>query len=185
MYPFLRLALAARAARRAPPLGPFAPHVSRHICWPWDLDPWGELNNGRTLTLYDLGRIPLAIRTGLARVLRAEGWGMTVAGASVRYRRRVRAFDRLTMESRLAGWDARFLYVTQSLWRGDEAAGQVLIRAAITSAAGIVAPARMAERLGLAPESSPLPAWIAAWAEAEARRPWPPARGRGRPTPPA
>ncbi len=176
MYPFLRLALAARAARRAPPLGPFEAHESRHLCWPWDLDPWAELNNGRTLTLYDLGRIPLGLRTGLVRVLRAEGWGLTVAGASVRYRRRVRAFDRLAMRSRLAGWDACFLYIDQSLWKGDEAAGQVLIRMAVTSPAGIVGPAEVALRLGLPPESPALPAWIEAWIAAEATRPWPPAR---------
>ena len=66
-------------------------HVSRHICWPWDLDLWLELNNGRTLTLFDLGRMPLARRTGLEAALRAHGWGLTVAGVSVRYRRRIRA----------------------------------------------------------------------------------------------
>ena len=51
--------------RRLPPLPVLGTHVSHHRCWPWDLDPWVELNNGRTLTLYDLGRIPMAQRTGL------------------------------------------------------------------------------------------------------------------------
>ena len=60
MYPFLRLGLEVLRARRAPPLPIDGVHVSHHTCWPWDLDPWGELNNGRTLTLYDLGRVPLA-----------------------------------------------------------------------------------------------------------------------------
>jgi hypothetical protein len=40
---------------------------------------------------------------------------MAVAGNSLRYRRRVRAFHRLEMRSRLLGWDARFLYVEQSM----------------------------------------------------------------------
>ena len=34
-----------------------------------------ELNNGRTLTLYDLGRIPMMLRLGVIRTLRAKGWG--------------------------------------------------------------------------------------------------------------
>ena len=65
MYPLIRFAKELVKFRNAPKLGPLDAHVSTHMCWPWDLDPWIELNNGRTLTLYDLGRIPLAVRTGL------------------------------------------------------------------------------------------------------------------------
>ena len=84
MYPFLRAIKAMAAASRQPPLGLLDAHVSEHICWPWDLDPWVELNNGRTLTLYDLGRLPLSRRTGVEKVMRAKRWGLTVAGSSVR-----------------------------------------------------------------------------------------------------
>jgi acyl-CoA thioesterase FadM len=100
MYPIFRFAKEMLAVRRAPALGPFGVHVSHHRCWPWDLDPWMELNNGRTLTLYDLGRIPAAARTGLVGAMRRNGWGMTVAGAAVRYRRRIRVFRRFQMRSR-------------------------------------------------------------------------------------
>lgn len=175
MYPFVRLAYALWSARRLPPLGLTDPHVSHHICWPWDLDPWVELNNGRTLTIYDLGRIPMARRMGLTPVLAANGWGLTVAGSSTRYRRRVRMFDRLTMRTEVAGWDARFIYIAQSLWRGGEATSHVLIRSAFTSAAGIVPPARVLAAMGRADPSPPLPPWVQAWAEADALRPWPPA----------
>jgi acyl-CoA thioesterase FadM len=174
MYPFLRLAFGLARARRQPALGPFDPHVSHHICWPWDLDPWRELNNGRTLTLYDLGRTPLAVRSGVVGVLAAQGWGMTVAGSSVRYRRRVRAFDRVTMVSRLIGWDSRFLYMDQSMWKGTDCTSQALIRSAVTSRAGIVPPADVARALGHDADSPPLPPWVLAWAEAEGQRPWPP-----------
>ena len=74
LYPLIRFAKEMIKFRGAPPLGPMDAHVSTHRCWPWDLDPWIELNNGRTLTLYDLGRIPLASRTGLVPVLREKGW---------------------------------------------------------------------------------------------------------------
>ena len=176
MYPFLRMFKVMAQARRQPPLGLFDTHVSRLICWPWDLDPWVELNNGRTLTLYDLGRLPLSRRTGFERLLREQGWGLTVAGSSTRYRRRVTVFARLTMHSRCLGWDDRFLYMDQSMWKGNECASQVLIRSAIVSKAGIVPPARMAQAMGIPTESPALPDWVLAWAEAEATRPWPPQR---------
>lgn len=70
MYPFVRLAKEFWKFRNAPGLPAFGEHVSHHICWPHDIDFWMELNNGRTLSLYDLGRIPLSKRTGLLRVMR-------------------------------------------------------------------------------------------------------------------
>ena len=174
MYPYFRLFLELRRARRMKPLPVLGTHRSCHRCLPWDIDPWIELNNGRTLTLFDLGRVPLILRTGLGPLCARQGWGMTVAGVSVRYRRRVVVFDRLDMVSRCIGWDARFFYMEQSLWRQGDCTGHMLLRAAVTSPAGIVAPAEVAALMG-APESPPLPDWAAAWIEAEALRPWPPA----------
>ena len=176
MYPFVRMIKVMALARRQPPLGLFDTHVSHLRCWPWDLDPWAELNNGRTLTLYDLGRLPLSRRTGFERVLRDNRWGLTVAGSSTRYRRRVTMFMRLEMRTRCVGWDGRFVYMEQSMWNGDECTSQVLIRSAVVSKAGIVPPAEMARAMGVAPESPPLPGWVQAWATADATRPWPPER---------
>ncbi len=174
MYPFLRLGLELALARRAPPLPFDAVHVSHHTCWPWDIDPWMELNNGRTLTLYDLGRVPLVVRTGLWRVLGENGWGLTVAGSSVRYRRRVRAFDRFETRSAFIGRDARFLYVHQAMFRAGEALSSALFRGAVTGPGGIVPTDEVAAALGAPGHVAPLPAWAAAWSAAEAERPWPP-----------
>ena len=175
MYPFARFLKEMVKFRGAPKLGPTEAHVSTHMCWPWDLDPWIELNNGRTLTLYDLGRIPMAVRTGLIHTLRENRWGITVAGSSVRYRRRIKAFQRFTMVSRLSGWDGRFFYMEQSMWRGGDCCNHMLLRSAVTGRGGIVPPAEVMAAAGLSPDSPALPGWIEAWIAAEADRPWPPA----------
>ncbi len=174
MYPLLRFGLELALVRRAPRLAIDGVHVSRHTCLPWDIDPWGELNNGRTLTLYDLGRVPLAIRSGLYPTVRARGWGLAVAGSSIRYRRRIRAFDRITMRSACIGRDARFLYIEQAMYRGDEAASAVLIRSAVTSDRGIVPTDAVVAAMGQPDWNPALPPWVGAWIEGEASRPWPP-----------
>ena len=176
MYPVIRMMKEAALARRLPPLGLFDTHVSQHVCWPWDLDVWWELNNGRTLTLYDLGRIPLTVRLGLPRLLAKNGWGMTVAGSTVRYRKRVRVFQQVEMRSRLVGWDARFFYIEQAMWREGEALNHVLLRQAVTGPTGIVPPARLIGVMGGPAQSPTLPAWVSAWIAAESERPWPPMR---------
>ena len=174
MYPVARMLYQLAVTRHAPRLPLTGTHVSRHRCWPWDIDLWMELNNGRTLTFYDLGRIPLARRTGLIEMLRRERWGMIMAGASVRYRARIRTFELVEMRSRCVGWDARFVYIEQSMWKGQTCCNQIVYRSAMTGPEGIVPTERVMQALGVDLVSPSLPDWIQAWIEAEDRRPWPP-----------
>jgi acyl-CoA thioesterase FadM len=176
MYPFIRMAKEIWKFRNAPRLGIFDVHVSTHRIWPWDLDPWRELNNGRTLTLFDLGRIPMSLRMGFDAVAKAKGWGITVAGNSTRYRKRVTVFQKLTQVSRVVGWDGRFGYIEQSFWRGDECTSNMLLRYAFTSKAGLVSPSDVIAALAPGAISPALPEWVQAWADADALRPWPPQR---------
>lgn len=175
MYPFIRLLKEFFVVRNARPLVPLETHVSQHICWPWDLDLWMELNNGRTLTLYDLGRIPMAKRAGLITALQRNKWGLTVAGTSVRYRRRVRALDRITMKSRAVCWDEKFIYIEQSMTVRGEVTSHALFRTAVTGKDGIVSPDLVLEAVDAVDLEKPeIPQWISAWIDAEAQRPWPP-----------
>src|SRR6056297_3435987 len=115
MYPVLRLIWQMFKHRNDPQLALTGTHVSRHMCMPWDIDLWMELNNGRTLTLFDLGRIPLAQRVGLIPALKDNKWGLLVAGASVRYRRRIKEFEVIEMLSRAVWWYDKFIYIEQSM----------------------------------------------------------------------
>jgi acyl-CoA thioesterase FadM len=177
MYPFMRLAKEFLVHRNAPSLAVGETHVTHLICWPSDIDLWMELNNGRTLTMMDLGRVVMFRRMGLTEVMRRNGWAGAVAGASVRYRRRVRMFDRIELRSRIVGWDARFSYAEQSFWRGGECTSHALFRMAITSRHGLVPTAEFLRALGFTGEDPPLPDWVRGWIDAEATRPWPPLRG--------
>jgi acyl-CoA thioesterase FadM len=175
MYPFARMGLQFLRHRNDPALAVTGTHVSQHLCLPWDLDPWNELNNGRTLTLYDLGRIPLSYRTGLIGILRKNHWGLTVAGSAVRYRRRVKAFDKLTMKSRCATWDARFFYLEQSMWKTNgDCASHAVFRSAVVGKAGIVDPAEVISQSTHTGPPPPMPDFIAKWIGAEDVRVWPP-----------
>lgn len=175
MYPFARMLKELWVSRNLPDLPLTGTHVSHHMCWPWDIDMWMELNNGRTLTLFDLGRIPLARRVGLIGVLREKKWGLTMAGCTVRYRRRVKMFDRVTMHSRAVYWDDRFIYMEQAMFKTDgECSGHVLYRTAVVGQGGMVPPAEVLAALGRDDPAPDAPDWVAAWIEADALRPWPP-----------
>lgn len=175
MYPIVRLALEYLRNRRAAPLPLDGEHLSRHRCWPQDIDIFLEMNNGRILTILDLGRTGLARRTGLLGVLRREGWALTLAGISVRFRKRIRPFARFTVCSRCVGWDDRFMYLDQSIWIGETCAMQALVRAVVTDANGIVPTPRVQNALGRTQPSPDLPDWVDNWIAADATRPRPPA----------
>lgn len=174
MYPIVRLIKEAIKSSRMPPITALDSHVSHHRCWPQDLDNFLEMNNGRILTILDLGRTGLAQRSGLLRALPRKGWALTMAGASVRYRKRIRPFAKFRIVSKAVGWSDRFFYLEHTIWIGDECAVQALFRAAITDKNGIVDPTKVFAAVGMDQPSPEKPAWVQAWIDADNTRPWPP-----------
>ncbi|WP_252178437.1 acyl-CoA thioesterase [Endozoicomonas sp. 4G] len=136
MYPLIRLLTTLRKAKKAPKISVDAVSENSFHCMPWDLDLFMEMNNGRVLTLCDLGRFTLSIQSGLADVLKREKWGLVVAGSTIRYRKRVRMFDKVTMYTQVAAIDERWVYIKQSMWVKGEPASSVLLRTAVTQLMG-------------------------------------------------
>jgi len=174
VYPFIRLALGQVRAWRQGPLPPDAVHVSRHTCLPWDLDMFMEMNNGRVLSFFDLGRFELAQRGGLIRALVKNRWTLAVAGSTVRYRRRILAFRRYEMRSAAIGRDNRFIYIQQSVWRDGQCHASIVMRTAALERGKAVDTDRIVTALGLPGWNPPLPEWIDAWRASEDLRIWPP-----------
>ena len=77
----------------------------------------------------------------------------------------------------MIGWDGRFVYAEQSMWRNGECTSHGLLRMAITDRNGLVEISKVAEAFGHEGPSPELPDWVEAWIAAEAERPWPPMQG--------
>ena len=174
MYPWFRFAREMFRARRLPALQPGEVHVTPLYCLPQDIDIQMEMNNGRIITLFDLGRVPMFERMGVVKKLSDLGWYGTIAGSSIRYRRRITLFQKLEIRSRAVGVDDRFFYIEQGIFRGDECCAHGLLRAAITTGKGIVPTREVLEKIGMASTIPALPDWARTWDRAEAERPWPP-----------
>jgi acyl-CoA thioesterase FadM len=72
--------------------------------WPTDLDVSMHMNNGRYLTLMDIGRLDFLVRTGLWRPLLRHRWTPIASGIAIRFRRELRGFERIKLETRLLTW---------------------------------------------------------------------------------
>lgn len=174
MYPVIRLLRVMLQARKAPKISLTDTSTIEFRCHPWDLDMFNEMNNGRVLTLYDLGRFDLGIRGNLLKVLGQKKWALVVAGSSVRYRKRIHMFNKITMHSQCVGFDDKWFYIEQSMWVGGKPCSSVLIRGGVSSKNGLVNPAEVIELMGEDPNTCELSEWVKEWIESEQHRPWPP-----------
>lgn len=81
---------------------------------PNDLDLNFHLNNGRFLSLMDLGRTRLSIRSGLYKKSREENWGMgVVGGLSITYLKSLAPLQKFKLKSKLAGHFDGWFFIEQ------------------------------------------------------------------------
>lgn len=180
MYPFFRLvktvAAAANARRKGEKLTLTDTGEIEFTSSLIDLDIFLEMNNGRVLTLYDLGRNDFALRSGLGKPLLKKGWSFVVAGTNIQYRKRVRAFKKITIKTKVAGFDDKWIYMQQSMWVEGKPASSALFRTAVTSVktGKVVEIKEILNELGMPDLKMPLTGWMKTWAESDELKPWPP-----------
>lgn len=81
--------------------------------WPHDLDISIHMNNGRYLTLMDLGRLDVLVRSGLWRQVLHHGWTPIASAVTVRFQRELRPFQKFRLETRLLCWDTTLVVMEQ------------------------------------------------------------------------
>ncbi len=137
---WLRLLWLFISARfRAPIPAPFGVSVLRFRVWPHDLDLSLHMNNGRYLTLMDLGRLDLMLGMGVAGHSFKAGWTPILLTGQVRFRRELKPFKAFRLESRILWWSTHQVIFEQRLLsdgppgdaRGDVVHASALILAGL------------------------------------------------------
>ncbi len=149
-----------------PPLEPLGTSVLVFRVWPNDLDVNIHMNNGRFLSVMDLGRFDLTFRTQLGRAMLRNRWMPLVGGVTIRYRRSLDPFERYELRTRLLGWDAKWFFLEQRfLKQGGELAAEGVVRALFRSKEGNVPVAEVLRQMGYEGPQPDLPEAIRRWAE--------------------
>lgn len=135
---------------------------------PSDLDTNLHMNNGVYLSLMDLARTDLVLRTGLFRVVKEKGWYPVVASQKIRYRHSLGPFQKFTIHTRLIGWDERFFFLQQEFRQGPKLCAWAVVKARfMKKSGGGVNPGEFAASVGESATSPELPAWVRQWTDAE------------------
>jgi len=148
-------------------LEPSVTHLRVNV---FDLDMLFHVNNGIYLQMADLARWDyLSDLNGMAK-LRSKRWYPVVAAASVKYKRSMKFGEKITITTRVIGWDERCVYLEQLFTsRGDKLHATAWIAARFLKVGGErIAMGDVLELLadGEVPPSPLLPADVAAWARA-------------------
>lgn len=111
------------------------------LTFPNDLDINLHVNNGRFLTLCDLNRVDLFIRTGLARVMIKRGWMPIVAEHTMNYRKPLGVFKKFKATMQVTHWDEKYFFMTHCFSIGEKIIAEGTSKGVVRGREGVIAPA--------------------------------------------
>lgn len=132
---------------------------------PTDIDVLQHMNNGVYLSIADLARMDLLIRSGLWDSFDKLGWYPVVANQTISYRKSLDLWQRYDLQSKLLGVDDRGVFVQQRFVVGGEIYAEMVIRGRfLKKSGGTVSIDELIEVAGVDVRSLVLPAWVHRWA---------------------
>lgn len=144
-----------------------AESVVRFRVWPNDLDTNLHMNNGRYLTLLDLGRLDMLLHLGAVRMILKQRWNPVLAGLRVRFRRPLNLFQKFDIRTRIVAWDTNWVFLEQKIIRRGELVLHAYLKGIFVGPKGSVPITEVLTLLGINRDPPPVPAAMAVWLEAE------------------
>ena len=146
---------------RCPALGPARKSLR---VWPPDLDVLLHVNNGVYLSMLDVARVDLMLRSGMVSVLKQHGWYPVVAAETIRFRRSLQLFQAFEIETTIMGWDEKAFILQHRFTRGETLIAEAVVRwRFLKRKGGTVSSRELLAALDVNAESPPLPTWIEDW----------------------
>ena len=161
---FLRLLLLLLSAPFRPRCELLGPTRKRYLVWPPDLDVLFHVNNGVYLSMLDVARVDLMLRSGLAAKLWRKGLYPVVAAETIRFRRSLQLFQVFEVETTVIGWDDKAFIIQHRFLRREELVAEAVVRARVLRRGGGTVGAReLLDLIGRSEPSPTLAPWIDAW----------------------
>lgn len=148
--------------------GLLEPSVIRLRVWPNDLDLNVHMNNGRYLSLMDLGRVDVMFHSGAFALWFRRGWQPLVAASTVRHFKSLRVFQRFEIHTRILGWDEKWVYFEQRFLSQGQLYALAGVKALMAGNRRLISTQELFGATGHEPQPSPaLPPWVLQWLQAE------------------
>jgi len=165
----IRLMIVLTTALFRKPLGLLDESVLSFRVWPNDLDIYGHMNNGRYLTVMDLGRIDLIFRMGLTRIAGKSRWHPLVASSLMRYKRSLPLFGHYKLHTRIVCWNDKWFFIEQKFKVHGHNIAVGLVKGLFYGPKGKVPPTEVVASFGQLIPSPLMPDAIRLWLESESQ----------------
>ena len=123
-----------------PRIGPFEESSVRFTVWPSDCDINLHMNNGRYLTIMDLGRTHLLSQLRLLWRLPGRRWFPVVGGVHIDYYRSLDPLQQYDLVTQLLAYDEKWFYLEQRFERQGRVMARAHLRALFLGPGGKVNP---------------------------------------------
>lgn len=81
---------------------------------PNDIDINMHMNNGRYLTICDLSRVDMFIRTGLAKTMYQKNWMPVISEHTMKYKKSLDLFQKYEVTMEIVGWDEKTVHMNHT-----------------------------------------------------------------------
>lgn len=153
-------------------LDPTAVGSLRVTTLPTDIDILRHMNNGRYLSLFDLGRWDQLIRTGLFDAMNERGWYAVVSSETITFRKSLQLWQRFDIQSRFIGHDEKALFLEHRAVVNGEIYARAIVRARmLRRSGGTVSNEELFAAVGRPDGVPEIDAWVHDWAAASALPP--------------
>lgn len=146
----------------------------RFCVLPNDLDLNGHMNNGRYLTIMDIGRMDFVLRVNLAGYVIKNGYIPVLSSAKMRYRLPLLPFQKYELQTRIICWDDKWVFMEHRFiivgGKKDGAVAAIgLVKGSFfdKKTRATIPTAHILKAIDYTQESPAFPAHITQWQEAE------------------
>ena len=151
LFRLLWLVLTWRFQKRLTPENPVC--ITHFRCWFTDIDVLMHMNNGKYLSLMDLGRVDLMLRMGAFQKLRKKGIYPVVVSEAIRFRRSIKLFSKFRIVTETIGWDDKYVFLTQKFYVREDMYASALIKGRFLHNDGRkIPPSELWEAAGMMPK---------------------------------
>ncbi len=161
---YFRLLWLLLTAWQRPKLQLLDDSVTEFRVLPNDLDTNLHMNNGRYLTIMDLGRTDMILRLDFLKTMLKRRWYPVVGYACMHFRRSLDPFQKYQLHTRIIGWDEKWFYMEQRFRIGDKVVAIGRLRGLFMCGRDKVSSTELIEALGYGEHASPeMPAGFERW----------------------
>lgn len=129
----------------------------------FDIDINMHMNNYKYLKYMDRCRLEHAVATSMLDKLLKARCAPVVANTEIAYVRELRPYQQFTVDTRILGWDDKYVYIDQRFMSQNKLHTHALMRMIYMYGGKAISPQAMQEITGLNMQSPSLPEYVEQW----------------------